>query len=99
MRTHRRTAPALALLVSALSFTSSGPAGADEADALYRKGMGRMQQGKLDEAEEALKQAIQQRPGGYAAAELPLGNVLRKKGQCDKALPHYEAVLRVQPTE
>lgn len=40
-------------------------------------------------------QASRQLCGG----ELTLGNVFRKKKQCEQAIPHYEAAIRLQPDD
>jgi tetratricopeptide (TPR) repeat protein len=71
---------------------------ADEAAAQYQKGLQFMQLGKLDDAQAALEEALKLR-GNYAAAELTLGNVLRKKKLCAQAIPHYEAAIRLQPDD
>ena len=70
----------------------------DEAAAQYHKGLALMQAGKLEDAQAALEEAIKLRPG-YAAAELTLGNTLRKPKKCDKAVPLYESVIRTQPDD
>lgn len=72
------------------------PAYADEADAEYRKGLASMQAGQYQEAQVSLEKAIALRPN-YAAAELTLGNTLKKMKKCDQAVAHYEKVIRLEP--
>ncbi|HNN98399.1 MAG TPA: tetratricopeptide repeat protein, partial [Pseudomonadota bacterium] len=81
-----------------LALTSPVVAFADEADAQYRKGLELMQQGKLDEAQASLEEALRIRPN-YAAAQLTLGNVFRRQKKCDKAVTQYEAVIKTQPND
>ncbi|PYK20919.1 MAG: hypothetical protein DME56_06455 [Verrucomicrobia bacterium] len=53
-------------------------------------------QGKLDEAIEQYKTALQFNPN-YAEAHLNLGDALGGQARFDAALPHMEAALRLQP--
>src|SRR5256885_6204973 len=53
-------------------------------------------QGKLDEATEQYKTALQFNPN-YAEAHLNLGDALGGQAKFDAALPHMEAALRLQP--
>src|SRR6266568_2802427 len=53
-------------------------------------------QGKLDEAIEQYKTALQFNPN-YAEAHLNLGDALGGQAKFDAALPHMEAALRLQP--
>ncbi len=53
-------------------------------------------QGKLDEATEQYKTALQFNPN-YAEAQLNLGDALGGQAKFDAALPHMEAALRLQP--
>ena len=57
-----------------------------------------MQQGKLDEAQASLEEALRIRPN-YAAAQLTLGNVFRRQKKCDKAVTQYEAAIKTQPND
>src|SRR5881398_597884 len=53
-------------------------------------------QGKLDEATEQYRTALQFNPN-YAEAHLNLGDALGGQAKFDAALPHMEAALRLQP--
>ena len=97
LRKHLTSALLCAALVGPTLLAPSS-AFADEADAQYRKGLEFMQAGRLQEAEASLEEALRLRPN-YAAAELTLGNTLRKLKKCDKAIPHYESVIKLQPEE
>jgi superkiller protein 3 len=91
--------PARALLcITLISAVWVRAAYADEAETQYSKGIRAMQAGRLEEAQTLLEEALRLRPG-YSAAELTLANVLRKRKQCEKAIPHYEAVIKALPDD
>src|SRR5262249_34003497 len=85
--------PRALLCVILVSAASVRAARADEAEAQYSKGIRAMQAGRLEDAQAALEEALRLRPA-YPAAELRRANVLRKRKQCEKAIPHYEAAIK-----
>src|SRR5438045_1411275 len=70
--------------------------GPDGAKPHFDYGSALKKQGKLDEATEQYKTALQFNPN-YAEAHLNLGDALGGQAKFDAALPHMEAALRLQP--
>jgi tetratricopeptide (TPR) repeat protein len=66
------------------------------ADALHVVGVARRRQGRLDAAEDALRQAIR-RDSRVAAYHHDLGNVLQDRGKLSEATASYRRALRLDP--
>jgi tetratricopeptide (TPR) repeat protein len=66
------------------------------AKALNNLGIILASEGDLGEAEEALRRAVAADPR-YARAHLNLANLYLKRNSPDQALPHLEAVIRLEP--
>jgi tetratricopeptide (TPR) repeat protein len=53
-------------------------------------------EGRLDEAESHIREALKMKPD-YAAAHNNLASVLGRKGRMEEAIRHYQEALRIQP--
>jgi tetratricopeptide (TPR) repeat protein len=85
-------------LVFLASLLTTTRAFADDAERNYVRGVELMQEGKLEEAEAKLREAVRLRPN-HGPAHLSLGNVLRKLNHCDQAVPEYEAAAKLVPKD
>jgi tetratricopeptide (TPR) repeat protein len=65
-------------------------------DAYYNYGVLLIQEGKLDEAEKAFRQALEVRPS-YADAHNNLGNLLERQGKFPEAIAEYKKAIESQP--
>jgi putative PEP-CTERM system TPR-repeat lipoprotein len=68
---------------------------AEQTNSAYENSLSFLQQGKLDEAEIAVKNSIQQRPN-YLPARLLLGDILLQKGQPQSAEKELTIALTLQ---
>ena len=68
----------------------------DEQRLLLKLGESRIEAKRFDEAERALKAALEKKPG-LALAQFDLGLVYEGQGQIDKAIESYEAELSTNP--
>src|SRR5262245_54177489 len=83
-------------LIASLLIAFAPRVHADEADAHYRQGLSHKQQGKLDDAIDEFKKAIELRKD-YAAAEFSLGLTYKLKGNFEEAASHLERAAKLQP--
>src|SRR5215208_5875969 len=86
---------ALASLVIAFGLLFSGPALADKtADTYYKEGLAYKQQGKVDNAIEALSQAVAKNPK-HGMAWASLGGLYKLKKDVPKAIDAYENAAKL----
>jgi tetratricopeptide (TPR) repeat protein len=96
MRAPFRAAVVFVVCALPAALAPSG-ASADEAEVRYRICIAHKKAGKLDQAEQECKSAIEKRPD-HGAAYYTLGTLQRQKGQLDLALASFKKVRELEPT-